>query len=102
MTRLEEISSTLAINKSRVISISINLLHRLMEASFPEKEPEPKTYADVVLSPKMLTPEVEGEAEVEAELQPEAGRKKRRGWPKGRPRKPVLRVLMGRAHEQGN
>lgn len=101
MAQLSEISKNLAINKSRAISLSINLLHNLMEKSFPEKEMAPKTYVDVVLSPKMLTAEAPEEVKVEAELQPEAGRK-RRGWPKGRPRKPVLRVLMGRAHEQSN
>lgn len=94
MARLEGISNNLAINKSRAVSLSINLLHSLMEKSFPEKETEPKTYADVVLSSKMLTPETPETVEVPVV-------KAKRGWPRGRPRKPVL-VLVGRANEQGS
>ena len=100
MARLEEIGARLEINKSRAVSFAINMLHNLMEKSFPTKEAEPKTYAEVVLSSERLKPEAP-KIETETALKPEAGRK-RGGWPKGKPRKPVLRVVMGRAHEQSN
>lgn len=46
MTRLEELSDKLRINKSRVISLAIGCLHTIADRSFPEKE---KTYADIVI-----------------------------------------------------
>lgn len=103
MARLTEVGANLKINRSRAVSLAINLLNRLMTMQCREPEPKPLTYEEAVLpAPREQYEQVS----VESALQPELGRAKRKGgWPKGRLRgsrksKPVLTVIEGKRQER--
>lgn len=94
--RLLEICGRFGVNRSRVLSMGINLFYAIIYKGYGDDKPEKKCYKEVVL-PNWVEPDRKQEATPAPPC--EEAVVKKRGWPKGKkrgPRKaaaPLLRVV---------
>lgn len=95
MVQLSEVSERLKVNRSRAMSLAINFLHSLLKIECNTTEPKPKSYEEIVLPSSLLSTS-------SLKIVEELPVRKRRGWPRGRPRgprksnsTPLLRLVEG-------
>lgn len=95
MAQLLEVAERLQVNRSRAMSLAINFLHSLLRIECNVTEPKPRSYEEIVLPTSLLNTS-------SLKITEEPPVRKRRGWPKGKPRgprksnTPLLRLVEGR------